>query len=318
MNYRSVATLNKQTIEWIPELPKDIDVIVGIPRSGMLVANLLSLYLNVPFTDVEGLLNSRIISVGKRCPIADQKAFLTKKRKVLVIDDSLLRGTQIKIVKEAIRAANLPHNIFYAAFYVAPGNEKMVDFFFETVPMPRVFEWNFLHHGDMDKWCVDIDGVLCRDPTDEENDDGIKYEHFLKSVDPYIVPTYNIGWLVTCRLEKYREFTERWLKDHNVRYNEFIMMNFPDKKSRIASGSHAAFKAQIYKKTGAGLFIESSIKQANEIVSLSGKSVFCTETMEMLNPGFIIETIKQPQKVIKNIFRKLWRRVRKITTIILQ
>lgn len=73
--------------------------------------------------------------------------------------------------------------------------------------MPRVFEWNVLHHPVLNDACVDIDGVLCRDPTPAENDDGRKYREFLSTVEPTIVPGQRIGHLVTSRLEQYRPKT---------------------------------------------------------------------------------------------------------------
>lgn len=51
---------------------------------------------------------------------------------------------------------------------------------------------------------MDIDGVLCADPTPEENDDGEKYRHFLLNTPPLFIPKVTIGTLVTSRLEKYR------------------------------------------------------------------------------------------------------------------
>lgn len=36
MEYRSIAELNDQVVDWIDALPRDLDLIVGIPRSGML------------------------------------------------------------------------------------------------------------------------------------------------------------------------------------------------------------------------------------------------------------------------------------------
>lgn len=63
MNYRSIVDLNSDIKKWISELPNDLDLIVGIPRSGLLVANLLALHLNLPLTDVEGLIENRISPV---------------------------------------------------------------------------------------------------------------------------------------------------------------------------------------------------------------------------------------------------------------
>lgn len=311
MNYRSLEILNRHTIDWASRLPKDIDLIVGIPRSGMLVATLLSLYLNLPLTSLDSFVNSRLISAGHRCKITNQSAFLKTRKNVLVVDDSLYTGAQMQLAKETISEANLNHNIRYAAVYVAPGNQSFVDLFYELLPMPRVFEWNLMHHGDMVKWCVDIDGVLCRDPTEEENDDGEKYEHFLRTVEPLIIPSVAVGWLVTCRLEKYRKITEDWLKRNEIKYNNLIMMDVPTKAARIASGSHSSFKAEIYKKTPATLFIESASHQASQIAKLSGKYVFCIETREMIRPSFISSSIHAQEQFFHLFLRNPKKAIRK-------
>jgi orotate phosphoribosyltransferase len=303
VNYRSIETLNQNIIEWIPKLPRDIDLIVGIPRSGLLAANLLALHLNLPFTDIEGFVNSRVMSAGVRCTHANREDFLRKSKRVLIIDDSLFTGTQMQRVKKTIQEANLQHSIYYAAVYVAPSKQNMIDLYYEVVPMPRIFEWNFMHHGDMANWCVDIDGVLCRDPTDEENDDGEKYMHFLKTVQPLIIPTVPVGWLVTCRLEKYRDITLDWLDRRGIKYKDLFMMNLPTKDIRIAAGNHASFKASIYKRKPATLFIESSLIQAMEIAKLSGKYVLCTETRDMIPPSYIGRTIQNQQRRLEILRR---------------
>jgi len=322
MNYRSVADLNLDIRKWIQELPDDLDLIVGIPRSGLLAANLLALYFNLPISDVEGLCKSRILQMGPRYN-GGKKPNLTKNSKVLVIDDSVCSGMQMKQVKSRIKSAGLSNQIYYGAVYITPQGYKHVDFWFEVVDLPRVFEWNVMHHSILTNSCVDIDGVLCRDPTNEENDDGENYIRFLKNVRPLIIPTKTIGWLVTCRLEKYRKITEEWLEKYNIKYKHLIMMNLPNKESRVASGSHAYYKASIYKKYDANLFIESSLNQAREIVRLTGKPTLCVETGEMLNPGqlaaahnlgskFINKLIHNPFKAIYILVRFLVVKIRVI------
>jgi orotate phosphoribosyltransferase len=286
INYRSVATLNKDIFAWLQKLPKNIDIIVGIPRSGLLAANLLSLYMNKPLTDVDGLLQGRVMHTGVRFD-GEAKELLSDPRRVLVVDDSVHSGTQMREVKRTIEAAKLPHEIFYAAVYVKPGSQNVVDHFYQLLPVGRLFEWNVFHKGEMDLFCVDIDGVLCRDPTEDENDDGKMYEHFIQYVEPWVVPTKTIGWLVTCRLEKYRAITQEWLARHGIKYQHLIMMNLPDKETRLRSGSHARYKAEVYKNSGARLFIESSDRQSKEIARLSGKPVYCVESREMINPRFL-------------------------------
>ncbi|HKY21182.1 MAG TPA: phosphoribosyltransferase family protein [Vicinamibacterales bacterium] len=286
MNYRSVADLNDQVVRWLPQLPRDLDIIVGIPRSGLLVANLLALHLNLPMTDVEGLVEGRVTQAGGRYRHFDARTFLSVRRKVLVVDDSVLDGTEMTRVKERLKAVSALHDLHYAATYVAPGAEKHVDCFAELLPPPRCFEWNLMHHKlFLENSCMDIDGVLCCDPTDEENDDGVKYEAFIRDAKPLYLPTHPVGNLVTCRLEKYRAGTEDWLARHGVKYGKLFMMDYPDMSARRAENSHGAFKAGIFLKTKSWLFIESCLPQAREIAELTGYDVFCMETREMMAPG---------------------------------
>jgi orotate phosphoribosyltransferase len=248
VEYRTVAQLDDAVVSWLGNLPRDIDIVAGVPRSGLLVANLLSLHLNVPMTDVAGIVEGRVIQSGARFRGIDSQGFLSEARHVLVVDDSVCSGSQMMKVKEQIRRAALPHRISYAAVYMAPEArlDGHVDLYREVVAMPRVFEWNLMHGTVLANSCMDIDGVLCRDPTDEENDDGERYHRFLRETPALLLPTAPVGWLVTSRLEKYRAPTEEWLARHKVQYRELRMMQYPDKAARQAARAYARFKADIY------------------------------------------------------------------------
>jgi len=296
VQYRTVAQLDDAVVSWLGALPRDIDLVAGVPRSGLLVANLLALHLNVPMTDVAGLVEGRVIQAGARYKGSDPHLFLSKPRHVLVVDDSVCSGSAMQRVKESIRAAALPHRVTYAAVYMSPEVrfDSHVDLYRELVAMPRVFEWNLMHSTVLSNCCMDIDGVLCLDPTEEENDDGARYERFLRFTPALMLPTAPVGWLVTSRLEKYRELTEEWLARHNVRYGELRMMQYPDMAARRAARAYASFKSEIYEQTGAWLFIESDARLATQVATLSGRSVFCTETREMLPPGSFSSPARQP------------------------
>ncbi|MBK5188824.1 MAG: hypothetical protein JJD97_11320, partial [Gemmatimonadaceae bacterium] len=284
MEYRTVAQLDDAVVSWLAELPRDVDIVAGIPRSGLLVANLLALHLNVPMTDVAGLVEGRVIQSGARFKGSDPRQFLTKPRHVLVVDDSVCSGSAMQKVRAQLAAAALPHRLSYAVVYMAPEArlDGHVDLYREIVPMPRVFEWNLMHGTVLANSCMDIDGVLCLDPTDEENDDGESYLRFLRDTPALLLPTAPVGWLVTSRLEKYRAQTEEWLARHRVQYGELRMMQYPDMAERRAAKAYARFKSDIYVETGAWLFIESSDALAPQIAQLSGRSVFSTKTREML------------------------------------
>ena len=130
---------------------------------------------------------------------------------------------------------------------------------------------------------MDIDGVLCPDPTPEENHDGEKYRHFLLNAPPLFIPKVTIGTLVTSRLEKYRPETEAWLQKNHVKYNKLVMLNLPDMAARQRANCHASFKAKEYgSSTDNMLFVESSMTQAVEINRLTKKPVLCTETFQMI------------------------------------
>lgn len=280
MNYRSLLTLNKDLRSWSNILPKDLDLIVGIPRSGLLVANILALHMDLLFTDLDGFLIGRIFKAGRR----DQSLSNLNKLNVLVVDDSVNSSGQMNKVRQKILDAKLPHNIYFSAVYVRPGQEKYLDFYYEILNIPRIFEWNLKRNPYLLTSCIDIDGVLCKDPNVSENDDGKNYKKFLKSTIPLMIPSKPVGWLVTGRLEKYRKLTEQWLNKYKISYRELIMMDFPSKLIQSEHISHAAFKAHIYQSTGAELFIESSTIQSIEIAFLSQKNVLCMETREIIPP----------------------------------
>ena len=76
-------------------LPSDIDVVVGIPRSGVFPADLIALFLNKPFMTITEFAahlppyhgRTRAVTVGSF-------------RKVLVVDDSVSSGKQLREAKK--------------------------------------------------------------------------------------------------------------------------------------------------------------------------------------------------------------------------
>jgi uncharacterized HAD superfamily protein len=271
MKLKTMQDMEKCIFNNLYKIPKSVDLIVGIPRSGMLAATLISLYLNLPLIDSDSIMYSeKTYSSGMRL---DYKNIDIKNCKhLLVVDDSILTGKQLRKIKESFQYFN--KEITYLAIYGLPN--KVNNFYFEELPLPRCFSWNIFHHlKHLSKVCMDIDGVLCLDPTSEQNDDGEKYKEFITNAKVLIKPQVAINNLVTCRLEKYRGLTEKWLSENNILYNNLYMMNVPDKITRQKLGEYGKFKARIYQEVDDILFIESNIKQAVEIHNLTKKAVFC-------------------------------------------
>ena len=290
MNFRSIANLNQVIVGALPKIPRDIDLVVGIPRSGLLAANMLALHLNLPLTDMRGLIQGRLLQSGRR--MGDTRAdFFDTIRKVLIVDDSVNSGTAMRRARKELELAGLEYELVYSACYVTAESRDLVDLWFEIVPVPRVFEWNVMHQELLGDCCVDIDGVLCRDPRPEENDDGERYLEFLSTVEPLFVPTVRIGTLVTARLERYRGPTEAWLADKGIQFDELVMLDMPDAESRRAANCHASHKAKVYRERDSLLFIESDPRQAAEIAEASSRPVLCVGTRRMYYPDSVLADV---------------------------
>lgn len=284
MNYKSLADLNDTIITNLHRLPADIDLVVGIPRSGLLAANLLSLVSNIPLTDLDSFLEGRIYSSGTTKRTKNLHQELSQMRRILILDDSISSGKAMREARKKVSKAGLQAEIIFVAVYGIESSHPDADFVLEKVTLPRIFQWNFMHHIMLEQACVDIDGVLCLDPSKQENDDGKAYRRFLSEAMPLHTTSRKIGWLVTSRLEKYRNLTEDWLKKQGIEYGELIMLDLPSADERRRQGAHGSFKAKFYRNAESTLFVESEERQAEVIARLSGKPVLCVETHQIHLP----------------------------------
>lgn len=273
--FQSLSDVIKKNLH---KLPGDIDLILGVERSGIIPAYIIALFLNKNVCSVNEFVNGLAPQSGDR--ILSEKS--TSRRKILVVDDSVNLGNALLKTKERLKGFSCEkYEIIYLSVFAAQESAALVDYYFEIVENPRLFQWNYLNHGICERCCYDLDGVLCVDPTDEQNDDGEKYMEFLKNAKPLFIPAYEINSIVTSRLEKYRKPTEDWLRQNNVKYKNLYMLDMPSAEERRKSGCHAEFKAKIYKKLKNTIcFFESDALQARKIAELSGKQCICVSTDE--------------------------------------
>lgn len=284
MKYRSLTDLSVLITGNLHRIPQDVDLVVGIARSGILPAITIALLLNKRYADLEGYLAGRLSGAGSTKQHAGLIEDVCKARHVLVIDDSLNRGHAMREARQ--RLAHLAGDVrfTFAAAYVVPDGVAEVDIALEVLPLPRMFEWNFIHHPYLEHACVDIDGVLCLDPCAAENDDAHRYLAFLADAVPHYRPTRRIACLVTSRLEKYRAETEAWLARHGILYDKLVMLDLPSAEERRRLGFHGRFKGEVYRDSKAMIFIESEYAQAIEIARISGKPVLSIEGQQIVNP----------------------------------
>ena len=277
MRYVTTSELSRMLRSNLWKIPHDIDLVVGIPRSGLMVANMVSLYLNKRLSDIDSFVDGRIFNIGstRAHMVAD-----TPIRKVLVVDDSVMSGSSLEDAKQKLRPLTNRYEFCYFAPIVTSTSSHMVDAYAEIVDDVRIFEWNLFHHSLLESACIDLDGVLCVDPP--VDDDGEIYTNYILNATPLFIPTSTIGTIVTCRLEKYRFQTETWLKQNNIKYHNLVMLDMPSRDERIKWGRHGEYKADYYSQHNEILFIESSLRQATTIAQLSHKDVICIETNSLI------------------------------------
>jgi hypothetical protein len=274
LTVKSVADLNSAVIANLHRLDRrQFDVVVGIPRSGMIPAAILSTQLQLPLADVETFARGQAWGRSGVCESA--------KSRVLLVDDTSNRGGAMARAVERIRkkASEITRFAVYGPYR---GDLSIIDIFCEIVPGPRAFEWNMAKHRRLPRWGFDFDGVLCRDPDKSENDDGPRYLKFLDKAEPLFVPQRPIGHIVTGRAEKYRAETEAWLHRHGIEFQQLHMTPWHTKAERMSevkfAGGRGGWKAGIVKGLGVEMFVESCPKQAGIIAREVQIPVWCTRT----------------------------------------
>lgn len=296
LTVKSIADMNAAIVANLHRIPRDVEAIVGIPRSGLLAASAIALHLQKPLADVEGLCDGRVYRRKLRRT--------STVRKVLLVDDTVLHGTSMNQAAAMVLRASPKIDVVRFAVYdspVTPGG--VVDLVCERLPGPRAFAWNLWKHTRLDRWCFDLDGVLCRDPRNDENDDGERYLKFIRTAEVKFKPVQRIGYIVTARLEKYREETEAWLKRHGIDHGGLHMLDLPTKAARMEKGNRGAFKAERYaaltvqlredgRDKPTELFVESNNGQARKISEITGKAVWCTDTQTFYPAAEPLVTLK--------------------------
>ncbi|MEH6387406.1 MULTISPECIES: phosphoribosyltransferase family protein [Pseudomonas] len=292
MNYRSVSDLANLTNKYASKVPHDVDLVVGIPRSGMLVASIISLKLNLPLTDLYSFHRNDELKKGNtRTYKHAHLAHPWDAKKILLVDDSIASGNSMLAAAEMVKSVYQGAVITMAAF-AQKENTGNVDLYFETVEQPRLFEWNILHHNLMRHACLDIDGVLYVQPAAADVHDNESCAAFVENATPLFTPSVPVAHLITCRPEKYRAQTEQWLERHGVEYGQLHMLNSAG-ETGAKDDAITAFKADIYNQDPhAILFIENDEYTAMDIMRLTSKPVFCIQSNQMYAPGMSLPALK--------------------------
>lgn len=283
MKYVTLSDLATTIRKNIWKVPRDIDFIITIPRSGTIAGSIISEFLNVPLIDINSFAEGVKPSGGGRLRYYNSKEHNTKR--VLVVDDTVYSGLS-KVLARAKLEKFTEYEFIYMAVYLEGPGEQYIDIWLEDLRMYTnnftqivLYEWNIFHHNEdiMLSTLYDLDGVLCVEPPDERDEK--RYLEYIENATPLFIPTAPIGGIVTFRLIKNADITSRWLKKQGVECKNLTMFTAQSWEERNKSGiSPGEWKGQIFKMLPQyKLFVESSSSQAKTIAEISGKPVLCVD-----------------------------------------
>jgi hypoxanthine phosphoribosyltransferase len=277
LNFRSLEDLNLAIVKKLHTIRSlNVDLIVGIPRSGMIPASLIATHLQLPFTDVDSYNSNRWYVRNKKITVPSD--IPNNPLRILLVDDTINTGNAMRDVVKSLKKSN--DIIIKFAVYGSPKNKiEDIDFVCEECPLPRAFQWNLWKHTQASNWATDMDGVLCRDPSKKENDKGPRLENFYKTAQSKFLFSKPIKYIITSREERFRKVTETWLASHHIKYEKLIM-----KPSGSLGGNqaNAEYKTSILNSIDKiELYIESDVEQAKIISQNTGIPTWCIDNQKL-------------------------------------
>jgi hypothetical protein len=296
-NYIPTSKLASDALRLCEQIPHDCAGIVGVPRSGMIVASLLATSSHLPLLEITAEHGLRQLGSGGR--MWGKKAGAFGNGKLFVVDDSVHQGNAMNVAKDA-----LGNNAIYATVYCRKEAASTVDMYVEEVPSPHLFEWNLFNSGnvsgisdDKNNWfhggiAFDFDGIFCPDPPMPDADYGKQldeYVQYLRIAPPtHMLPRYDqVPLIITLRLERWRRISEEWLRKNRVSWTKMVMCPLNKASERNGDGFIIPeeiiieYKAKPYGESDCILMVESDPRQAELINYVTKKPVLCPATGEV-------------------------------------
>ena len=236
--------------------------VIGIARSGM-----------IPASVIATLLGAELWSIDQHSLQLEQLGTGTRMQGVVVaggtilIDDSVWSGNAMRRCLAAVRGSFGPDVLALAVY--GPRQVPDVGVRVHKRYANHWFEWNLANAPFVDRLAWDMDGVLCRDFTVEEDDDGDRYLATMRSMSPTVHRPRKPITIVTARLERYRQETLSWLERQGIPVARLIMGPWATKREREASDVWG-WKAAQCRGLGVSMFIESSSVGASVIAAQAG------------------------------------------------
>lgn len=255
------------TQEWAKELPNNFDLIIGIPRAGLIIADTLALYYGAAWSTPLGFERGEIY-FSHQAPLHEVK-------NILVVDDSISKGKELFAAANEIKSLHPTFTVKTGSLFVTKEAAELVDYYF------RVPDGIELWYGNLENSLgrtisADLDGVLCKNPPSQALLNSEAFSQWVSTAQRNYIPHFRLQSIVTSRPNAFRRETEKWLAENNVQYDKLIML---DESAKRTPGFSIAHKVANLKKLKPDCYWESSFQEAKEINKLTGIPTYCTDEM---------------------------------------
>ncbi len=264
------------TGDWVKSMANDFDLVIAIPRSGLLFGEVVAQKLGKPITTPSSFSQNQYwwtnqLGSEKKAPF----------RRVLLFDDSVTRvhGTMEKVYSK-LKADHPELEIIKSALFCTEKTKSFLDRYYTVLPpTPHRFEWNLMH-AFTGPTASDMDGVLCEECPDGADGNEAQYLDWIRKAIPKYIPAFELEAVITSRLEKYRPQTEEWLKHNNVKYKRLYMWELPSKSLRTRMG-HVQTKVDALLQIKPVWYWESSLYEAREIHGKTKIPTLCISSLQI-------------------------------------
>ncbi|MEX1014172.1 MAG: phosphoribosyltransferase, partial [Candidatus Paceibacterota bacterium] len=133
MDYISFADMGRTVVSKLYKIPQDIDLIVGIPRSGLLAGNIIALSLNLPIIDIDGFIYNRRLRHGFTRKTKTYISLPHEAKHILIVDDTIDTGKTMDRVKMRLKNSLINQQISFCSVYAEQKSIKKIDIFLEKL-----------------------------------------------------------------------------------------------------------------------------------------------------------------------------------------
>lgn len=286
MDYITYNNLIEDIKNNLWKIPRDIDGIIAIERSGIVPAMVISQYVNIPMALFNTFLSHSSENINELFEPHGEKLMNKPKntKKYLIIDDTVCSGKQMKEKIDTIKAIHPEFTYVSCVMYLDAfgGNRIYIPDIYLDIHNDNyvLYEWSLFRDGINNLTLYDFDGVLCYDPPSDTNI--LEYEKYLKNPKPkFNIITANKYFdfpinICSYRIKKYYQETVDFLIKYGYKPGQIFLFNAETIEERNKIPSYI-YKAHVYQNSNFRLFVESNDYEALMINQITKRPVLSIE-----------------------------------------